>query len=100
MRVRIDVAEPFDLVSGSDDVVVIVGDVEPEESPSYIAVRPISGSRLAGETISRVVLRPRHVGRSVSDLADGQPLVVNGEAYSPSAKTGLEFIGTVSIMRR
>jgi len=92
-RVRVDVAEPFELVRHTHDRVFVLGRVRAEDSSrDELVVQVDEGSTLGGRVVRTIVATPRHVGHSFDQLAGGE-VIVNARAETEG--NDIHFAGAV-----
>jgi len=92
-RVRVEVDEPFELVSHTYDRVFVLGRVRAEDSSrDELVVQPDKGSTLGGRVIRTIVATPRHVGDSFDDM-QGAKVIVSARAETDG--DDVHFLGPV-----
>jgi hypothetical protein len=92
-RVRVEVDEPFELVSHTYDRVFVLGRVRAEDSsPDELVVQADKGSTLWGRVVRRIVATPRHVGDSFDDMP-GAEVIVSARAETDG--DDVHFLGAV-----
>jgi hypothetical protein len=96
-RVRIEVAEPFELVSHTYDSVFVLGRVSGEDSSrDELVIQADEGSTLGDRLVTTIVASPRHVGDSFDALPDAD-VIVNARAETEG--DDIHFIGVVVALR-
>jgi hypothetical protein len=79
-RVRVEVAEPFELVEHTYDRVFVLGRVrDADSSRDELVIQTDEGSTLGGRPITTIVAVPRYVGDSFDQLPDAD-VIVNARA--------------------
>jgi hypothetical protein len=92
-RVRVEVYEPFELVSHTYDRVFVLGRVRAEDSsPDELVVQADKGSTLWGRVVRTIVATPRHVGHSFDDMP-GAEVIVSARAETDG--DDVHFLGAV-----
>jgi hypothetical protein len=81
LRVRVEVDEPFELVSDTDKGVSILGHVRVEDSSlDELVIQADEGFTLAGSLVLAIVVTPRHVGDRFDSLLLDRKIFVNAWA--------------------
>ncbi len=97
LRVRVEVDEPFELVSATYERVFILGHVRMEDSSrDELVIQADEGSTLGGTLIRTVVATPRHFGDSFDALPDAK-IIVNARAETEGED--IHFAGVVVALR-
>jgi hypothetical protein len=92
-RVKVEVDEPFELVSHTHDRVFVLGRVLAEDSSrDELVVQADKGSTLGGRVIGTIVATPRHVGDSFDELPGGEVIV---SARAETDGDDVHFLGAV-----
>ena len=93
LRVRVEVDEPFELVSGTDERIFILGHVRTEDSSlDELIIQADEGFTLAGSLVRTIVVTPRHVGDRFDTLPD-RKIIVNARAVTDGED--VHFAGVV-----
>ena len=95
MRVRLQVSEPFELVSLSKGPIVLVGEASIDEFRDELTIAIDNGWSLGAFPCVLSLCVPRYVGDQVTSLTEGHKLTVHGSAEPASPDQNKVVIGSI-----